>query len=364
MKYFAILIFAAYLGANLYVFIRLWQMLPAGAWLRPVLVAFGVLAVTAVGVFFALRGSLPSGIATAVYGLGTSWMVILLYLFTAVLIADILPWTGLVERTAFLRSNYTTFFGIVGLIALVMVAGNLNYHKKRRVEFTVESAQAPAGDKLKMVVISDLHLGYTIGPCELSRWVRKINGENPDLVIIVGDLIDTDVRPLYNKDMAAVLRGLKARYGVYMVPGNHEYISGIDASLEFLSTTGITVLWDSVVTVGDRIVLAGRDDRTNLRRKPLWRLLEGADRSLPLVVADHQPADLSDAVREGAVLQVSGHTHRGQVWPFNWVTDRIYEDSHGLVDKEGTKVFVSSGLGIWGGKFRIGTVSEYVVIYI
>ncbi|MCC8018887.1 MAG: metallophosphoesterase [Rikenellaceae bacterium] len=364
MKYFAILIFAAYLGANLYVFIRLWQMLPAGAWLRLVLVVFGVLAVAAIGIFFAFRGTLPVGIGSVVYGLGTAWMVVLLYLFMAVLIADLLPWTGLVERAGFLRSNYSTFFGILGLVALILVAGNLNYHKKRRVEFTVEVPQAPVGDKLKMVVISDLHLGYTIGPRELSRWVLKINAENPDVIVIAGDLIDTDVRPLYTKDMAAVLRRLDARHGVYMVPGNHEYISGLDASLEFLGTTGITVLKDSVVTVGGRLLLAGRDDRTNPRRKPLWRLLEGADRSLPLVVADHQPADLSEAVREGAALQVSGHTHRGQVWPFNWVTDRIYEDSHGLIDKDGTKVFVSSGLGIWGGKFRIGTVSEYVVIFI
>lgn len=364
MKWMFIIVLLAFAGVNYYVILRLWQMLPAGSWFRWAVLAGGIVAAVSFFMVFLLRNMWPGGVLSVLYTVGSSWIFILVYLFLAIVIADLLPFTGLVDRTSFLRSNPYTFLGIVGVVAMIMVAGNINYHHKRRVEINVESTGASTDGKLKMVVISDLHLGYTIGKKELTRWVEKINAESPDVVLIAGDLIDNDVRPLYNKGLAEILRGIDTRFGVYMVPGNHEYISGIDASIAFIEQTGIILLRDSTVTVDGRVVIAGRDDLTNRRRMPLRELVSGVDGSLPVVVVDHQPQKLSDAEGIGAALQVSGHTHRGQIWPFNWVMDGIYEDSYGYQQKGATAVYVSSGLGIWGGKFRIGSVSEYVIIYI
>ncbi|MCD8073176.1 MAG: metallophosphoesterase [Alistipes sp.] len=363
MKFLPFVILALYLGANYYVLLRLWQMLPAGSFLRPLMLTAGIILSVAFFAVLIFRHSVPVGIGSVLYTLGTAWLNILLYLIIAILIADLLPFTGLYKRDVVLRSNIITFGIIAGVVTLIMLAGNWNYHTKRRIELTVDTSAGGTGlaEPLKIVAISDLHLGYSIGRRELDKWIALINAENPDVVLIAGDLIDNDVRPLYKGGIAESLRQLRTKYGVFIVPGNHEYISGIDKSVEFLREAGMTVLRDSVVTVGG-VAIAGRDDLTNKRRMPLAGLVSGTDPDLPLIVIDHQPSSLDDAVAAGAALQVSGHTHRGQVWPFSWLTDALYEDSYGPEDKNGTMVYVSSGIGIWGGKFRIGTVSEYVMI--
>ncbi|MCC8035151.1 MAG: metallophosphoesterase [Rikenellaceae bacterium] len=364
MKFLPFIILALYLGANYYVLLRIWQMLPAGIFLRPLLLTAGIVLSVSFFAVLVFRHSVPIGIGSVLYTVGTAWLIILLYLFIVILIADLLPFTGLYRREVVMRSNMLTFGIVAGIVTLIMVAGNLNYHYKRRIEITVDASvhgTSSLPEPLKIVAVSDLHLGYSIGKRELGKWIGLINAENPDIVIIAGDLIDNDVRPLYKEDIGEVLREIRSKYGVFIVPGNHEYISGIDKSVEFLGSAGLTVLRDSVVTVAGAVI-AGRDDLTNKHRKSLPQLLAETDRRLPVIVVDHQPSSLDDAVAAGALLQISGHTHRGQVWPFNWLTDAVYEDSYGLESKNGTQIYVSSGLGIWGGKFRIGTVSEYVVI--
>lgn len=129
-----------------------------------------------------------------------------------------------------------------------------------------------------------------------------------------------------------------------------------------MKQAGINMLRDSSVLIDSCFYVVGRDDRSNPNRKPLKELIEPLDKSKFLVVLDHQPYHLEEAEQAGVDLQFSGHTHRGQVWPVSFVTDRIYEVSHGYKKKGNTNIYVSSGIGIWGGKFRIGTQSEYVVI--
>ena len=115
------------------------------------------------------------------------------------------------------------------------------------------------------------------------------------------------------------------------------------------------------MTIGN-VTIAGRDDRSNRRRKSVEQLMNGIDRSTYIIMLDHQPYHLEEAEQNGVDLQLSGHTHRGQVWPLNWVTKKMYECDYGQWQRGKTDYYVSSGLGIWGGKFRIGTDSEYVVI--
>jgi len=162
--------------------------------------------------------------------------------------------------------------------------------------------------------------------------------------------------------MAEELTELKAPLGIYMVPGNHEYISGIDKSIQFIQNTPIQLLRDSVVTLPCGIQLIGRDDRSNARRLPLQKLMARIDKSKPVILLDHQPYQLAESQAAGIDLQFSGHTHHGQVWPMNWVTDHLYEQSHGYRQWENSHIYVSSGLSLWGPPFRIGTESEMVVL--
>lgn len=214
------------------------------------------------------------------------------------------------------------------------------------------------GRDMKVVMMSDLHLGYHNRRKELARWVDMVNAERPDLILIAGDIVDGSLRPLEEEGMADELRRLNAP--VLACPGNHEYIGGMAEAERFMAEAGITLLRDSVATVGGLCVI-GRDDRSNPRRKSVAQLMGMADSSKFTIVVDHQPYHLERTERAGADFQLSGHTHRGQLWPISWITDAVYECSFGQWQRGGTRYYVSSGMGIWGGKFRIGTRSEYVV---
>ena len=148
---------------------------------------------------------------------------------------------------------------------------------------------------------------------------------------------------------------------MYACLGNHEYYSGDREAQRFYSDAHIRLLRDESVTAGG-MTIVGRDDRTNSYRAPVAALMQKADTTRYVVLLDHQPYHLEEAQKAGVDLQLSGHTHHGQVWPASWVTERLYECAYGPCRKGSTDYYVSSGMGIWGGKFRIGTRSEYVVI--
>jgi predicted MPP superfamily phosphohydrolase len=196
---------------------------------------------------------------------------------------------------------------------------------------------------------------------QLEKYIRRINGQQPDLILIGGDLIDNSIVPVRERQMEQVLSQLHAKLGIYMVPGNHEYISGLADCASFLRRTPIHLLQDSVVTLPNGIRIVGRDDRSNRRRKPLSQLAGDSDAALPLIVLDHQPVELAQAVEAGVDLLFCGHTHNGQVWPMNWLTSRLFEIAYGYEKRGNTNIYVSSGLALWGPPFRIGSRSEMVV---
>ena len=158
-----------------------------------------------------------------------------------------------------------------------------------------------------------------------------INAQSPDVVLIGGDLIDSSVQPLHSERMDEELSALNAPLGVYMVPGNHEYISGIDDCIGFLAKTPIVLLRDSVVTLECGLQIAGRDDRANLLRKGAGELLVSTDKSMPVFLLDHQPYGLAENDALGIDVQFSGHTHGGQLWPGNLLVRRMYEQATGCL---------------------------------
>lgn len=267
--------------------------------------------------------------------------------------------------TRYTKENWVGFGFMVGFVFLLMTCGYIKYQWKVRVEQPIQLYKS-MGDSvttrpLRIVGISDLHLGYGIGKKEFEGWIEKINAENPDMVLIAGDIIDNSVRPLEDGNFAESFKKIKAPLGIYACLGNHEYISGLDRSLRFYKEAGVNLLRDAVVEIDSSFYIVSRDDRSNPDRKPLKDLINGIDHSKPIILLDHQPYHLEEAEANGIDLQFSGHTHQGQVWPISMITNKLYEKDHGFLKKGNTNVYVSSGIGIWGGKFRIGTQSEYVV---
>ncbi len=339
-----------------YVSWHVWRLLPFSTPVK-VVVLLLMLAALCCMVFQFKSDSLPLGMATVMYEIGNSWLVIMFYLLMAFLVLDIGRLVHLVPAT-WLRDNAVTSAVLTGLMLVTFIGGNIHYHNKQRQEINL-TTDKPLERPLKIVMVSDLHAGFHNRRAEIGRWVNMINAEQADLILIAGDMIDGNVRPLQAQGTAEELHRLNAPTIACL--GNHEYITGLDKSLELLSHTGIHILRDSTMTIGN-VTIAGRDDRSNRRRKNVEQLMNGIDRDTYIIMLDHQPYHLEEAEQNGVDLQLSGHTHRGQVWPLNWVTKKMYECDYGQWQRGKTDYYVSSGLGIWGGKFRIGTDSEYVVI--
>ena len=305
---------------------------------------------------------MPMPLAVAVYEIGTSSIFILLYLFMLFLVLDLGRLLHILPRTL-LYNNGWTAGGIVVFMFCLFLYGHLHYKNKYRQEVTLTSEKITK--PIKLVMMSDLHLGYHNRREELHRWIDMINAEQPDLVLIAGDIIDGSMRPLKEQKMYEEFQRIKAP--VYACLGNHEYYSGEPGAQQFYQDAGIHLLQDSVAVIGDLCII-GRDDRTNIHRKSLGKIIAEntslISHSSFLILLDHQPYHLEQAERHHIDFQFSGHTHHGQVWPISWITESIYECAFGPYKKGHTDYYISSGLGIWGGKFRIGTRSEYVVAMI
>ena len=336
---------------------HVWTLVPLSRLWRMGLIAFGVLSFL---LLFLNLGRvidrMPLSLARVCYDIGDSSIIVLLYLVMIFLVLDLGRLVHLIPREWLYHNFYTTAIITVGVFVLFLV-GNIKYRHKVRVPLQLTTSK-PLAKPLRLVMLSDLHLGYHNPKAELHRWVDMINAEKPDYVLIAGDIIDISVRPLMEENMAEEFKRIQAP--VYACLGNHEYYTGEPLAQQFYKDAGINLLRDTSVVVGDLCII-GRDDRTNSHRKAGAKLFAEADHSKYTIVLDHQPYYLEQAERAGIDFQLSGHTHRGQVWPISWITDNMYECAYGEHQRGNTRYYVSSGMGIWGGKYRIGTQSEYVV---
>lgn len=356
MILYALLALAVYIGGNAYVFWRLLQTMscaPQG--LRILFIVLFWVAAFALFIALGLRNvELPPFVHRTLYIVGSVWLVFILYMVLATALFDIVHLIFPTFHGGVLYALCTT--------GLLLFCGYINYRLPHVEHIDITTEKLAEGEHLRIVAVSDLHLGYGTGREALSRYVKLINDEKPDAVVIVGDLIDNSIRPVAEARMEEVLRAIDAPMGVYMVPGNHEYISNINKCDNYLLNTNILLLRDTTIGLPHNIELICRDDRTNKHRKPLEELATQADDGAFTIVLDHQPYDIatSDALRID--LHLSGHTHHGQVWPLNIVTDLMYDQSHGYRKWSTTHAYVSSGLSLWGPPFRIGTKSDMAVI--
>ena len=222
-------------------------------------------------------------------------------------------------------------------------------------------------DELNIVAVSDIHIGTLIAKRRVARLAKRINALKPDIVLFVGDVIDEVLTHVVYYNMGEPLKTITAPLGVYGITGNHEYIGGAKAAVEYLQTLNIKVLRDEVVKIKDTLYIIGRDDRDKLRfagekRMEITSLLENLDPALPTILLDHQPFHLNQAADNNISLQLSGPTHHGQLFPFNLVTKKIFEVSCGYKLIKDTHFYVSNGYGTWGPPVRLFKRPEIVNI--
>lgn len=358
-----------FLAANYYVVLRLLQLVPPNLIVRIAIITILSICIGSIFVFFPLHKALSFEMGGLLYRIGTAWMIGFLYFIILFVAIDLLKLLNKIFHFinkdvlySLTHHNYISLFSVVGIVLLLLFIGNIRYHNKRRVHFDIETSKlSPNQNPIRVVGISDLHLGYTIGGDELQEWVQIINAEKPDIVVFGGDLIDNNVELVKHLELDKILQKIEAPMGVYACLGNHEYIAGVKESIDFHNKSDIKVLKDTTVMVADNLTIIGRDDKMNGNRKPLSKVVNGINNGSFRLLLDHQPNNLEEAENQNIDLQFSGHTHYGQIFPITLVVEAMFENPHGMIEKGLTQIYVSSGLGIWGGKFRLGTQSEYVV---
>lgn len=305
------------------------------------------------------RDVLPLWFLRPAYFLGSSWLFVFLYTIIIFLLSGLFC-----RRKGGLRVLRVRLLVAYFVALSAAVYGYFRFDSPKVIECRIE-VEKPLEREYRVVGVSDLHLGLGVGKSRLRRYVELINAQRPDVVLIAGDLVDNTLRPLEEERMYEEFLLLDAPFGVFASTGNHEYMSyDMQACREFFGRSGIHLLEDSVMLAGD-IVIVGRDDISGRPdRRSLRELLLPADVSKPVIVLDHEPNDLSEAVMSGVDVQFSGHTHNGQFFPGNILVKMLYELPFGYLRRGRTHFFVSSGLGIWGPLFRVGTDSDLVVFNI
>jgi len=266
------------------------------------------------------------------------------------------------SSTALARTLGGAAAALAGVTGMVALLEGLRPPRIREVHVPLKRLPPPM-DGTTLVQLSDVHLGPTRGRSFTETLVRRSNALAPDVVVITGDLVDGRVHELARS--VAPLRDLKSRWGVYFVTGNHEYYSGVNEWISHLGTLGIRVLRNERVSIGDTphtFDLAGIHDRTGHgypgHAPDLARALAGRDGSRELVLLAHQPRAVAEAAEHGVGLQISGHTHGGQIWPFNWAVRLSQPYVAGLARFKDTLLYVSRGTGYWGPPMRLVAPAE------
>ena len=294
---------------------------------------------------------------------GANWLGVLFLLLSAILVVDLVTVGGLL-----LPRIAPALPGWAALVALLLSAVGLVQGLRPPVvrDYEVELAGLPPErDGLVLIAITDLHLGTLIGRRWIERVVNRVNDMRPDLVLLVGDILEGDDGQV-QKEIVPTLARLRAPLGLWAVTGNHEFYNGIDRSVELIEAAGCTVLRDRWAEVVPGLVLAGVDDLTARRQfglddQPIEKAMADRARAATILLS-HTPWQAETAAAAGAGLMISGHTHNGQIWPFHFLVRLRYRLLGGRYEVSGMPVIVCRGTGTWGPRMRLWMPSEMIRI--
>lgn len=314
------------------------------------------------------------------------WLGTLVYIFLIVLFADmgrmILKWTKWISNEKLSsRRMFVVAGGIcIVLIGSISVYGIFNARHIRTTTYDVNIEKDGGNlDDLKIVLVSDLHLGYSIGDDHMEQMVEKINKINPDIILIAGDIFDNDYDALYHPNyLIKKLREMQSKYGVYACYGNHDIQEKIlvgftfpgekkkqsDLRMDkFLEKANIKLLRDEAVLIDNSFYLVSRPDykcpgRDIEKRKTPKQITKELDKTKPILVMEHEPKEIEELEKAGADMQLSGHTHDGQIWPETWLIHCFWKNPYGYIKEGDLHSIVTSGIGVYGPAMRVGSKSE------
>lgn len=394
--FFLLIVVPSYILVNVYLLFRTCKWLRictmfthSDLWARIYIVIYILLALSLLFAFILPKSKLQIWIKhISNYWLGT-FMYTLIFIALSDLIKILLRACNLLPNNIY---NSDKVFALVGSIVLFIVLslsayGIIHAHKLNVVTYDVDIKKTCANtNSLKIVLISDLHLGYSVGTKEVEDMVEKVNAQNADLVVVAGDIFDNDYDAILEPDkVSKLLSSMKSTYGTYGCYGNHDVeerlLGGFSVDitnshlrdndmLEFIKKSNIKMLLDEYVTINDDFYLVGRLDieKTGLNnsntRLSASELLDNLDKNKPIIVIDHQPKKLKELANAGCDLDLSGHTHNGQLFPGNVVSRVVCENVCGIKKVGNMTSVVTAGVGLWGPDMRVGTTADITVVNI
>jgi uncharacterized protein len=372
MAWFFVIFFCLYSAINYYIGLRGWQALEGADYLRPLFLIIFLFSALSYIFSKVVQKYLPTIIYETIEIIGSFWFAFMLYFFLAVVLLDVIRLVNWGFNILPYFNNYSfvkliTLGVVTGIVIFIILSGYIN---TRTLEINTLNIEIPAKNsslkELNAVLISDIHLSSINSDRFAKEIMKKINELHPDIVFVGGDLVDDKAAVLREKEIGFSFREIISPLGVYGITGNHEYINGVDSSVNYMKELKVIPLRDSSITIKNGFVVIGREDRSRglKRRIPLKELVENSEKNLPVILLDHTPFQLEEAMENGVDLQLSGHTHHGQMFPINLITSKIYELSQGYKKKGNTQYYVSSGVGTWGPPVRTGSRSEIVNIKI
>ena len=352
---------------------------------------FFIIIYTILSASIALAFILPhSGIQRIFACISNYWLGILLYIILVLGAAELIRWIlhfthvipieVLTSQKTFIITGFIciaaiTFFCIWGIISAIHIR-NTSY------KITIHKVVGKL-DELNIVLAADLHLGYTVGPKMMRQMVDKINAQNPDIVLIAGDIFDNDYDAMGRpEELIRILSQIHSKYGTYAVYGNHDTDEKILAGFtfpskhkkvsdsrmdDFLKRANIQLITEKTLLIADSFYLVGRADEERPGRgvdilKTPWEIMDTLETSKPVIVIEHEPKFLQEIADAGIDLHLCGHTHDGQTFPSNLLCKLIWENPAGFLKKDDMHSIVTSGVGLFGPNMRVGTKSEIVTI--
>lgn len=328
-----------------------------------------------VRMILALASAVFVGFAVNIWGF---WAVVVLYLFMFALIVEFVNFLLVHVLKLKKRKVWNKIYRCGGIpviiTALVLCYGYWNMGHVVEKDYTVYTSKQIRDEGYRIVLITDLHYGISMNGEQLEEKCREIQATRPDLVVLGGDIFDERTTLSQMQEAVRILGSIESEYGIVYIYGNHDRALyseepnyTVSQMNEAIQSANIRILSDEQWRVTDDLVVVGREDRSYQlegERKSSRTLLDGADREDYLLLLDHQPSELIENSEAGYDLQLSGHTHGGQIWPMGFLNDFLGfgEMNYGQRTIGDFKVIVSSGIAGWGYPVRTGSHSEYVVV--
>lgn len=361
-----------YILFSVYLFVRGYQAMPSKPSARIVFSIVFIFLTSTILIALHLKDVLPRQIVNFSKLVGSFWTFFYIGFLFACLFGEILRLLIKKQKT-FIRirnlpgSKLKLWYLISVLIILsaISLTGYHYFNKTRLLQLplTVNNSLYP-NQQTSILLASDMHIGNIVRTKKLKKWISLINSHQPDIVVLAGDQFDGNFDESKYDLVSQALRKIRAKYAVYAVLGNQEYYIHTEKAVQCMEDAGIIVLQDSAVTVNNKLIIVGRDDDENRNRRNLDSLLYGLDSNLPWILINHRPFDTNETLKYKVDMQLSGHLHNGQIFPFNHLIKYVFKYSYGYKKIKNTHFYISSGLGASFIPMRIGTRSEMTRIII